>query len=306
MSNFSIQSKALFALFFTMLVWGTTGVLVRSFTLAVGAIDALLIRMFLAAVVFALLLAFGPGFNVERRDWPRLALLAIFGMLGYYIGSIVGYGYAPAGIGSLLMATQPIMIAMLAGLSASERLTTTTLVGLVVSLVGCLALFWGDATAGTATTHDLLLGAAWIVGASLAWSVYVVFARGLIQKYGALKITGLSVITMCVPLLALVHKGLPSIVLNLNGEALFALATLTLLGATLSVVMWNYAAGHLDPTVVGSALYLVPVLGVLAGWAYLNEPITPQVIIAGLVILTGVAISQFGPVLLRLRMKDNP
>ena len=82
---------------------------------------------------------------------------------------------------------------------------------------------------------------------------------------------------------------------NLDQNAIWALVFLTTLGATASVLAWNYAAGQMRPSLLGSALYVVPIIAVIAGWAMLNEAITLNIIIAAAIILAGVAISQYRP-----------
>jgi drug/metabolite transporter (DMT)-like permease len=70
---------------------------------------------------------------------------------------------------------------------------------------------------------------------------------------------------------------------------------LILIGATAAVFTWNYAAGHLPPSLLGSALYMLPVLALIAGWAILDEVTTAHTLIAAAVILAGVAIAQMTP-----------
>jgi drug/metabolite transporter (DMT)-like permease len=298
--------NASIALAFTMLVWGSTGVFVRAFSLTVGGLDALVIRSFLAAMVFVVILLLGPGFKIDLADLPRLAILAIIGMLGYYVGTNIGFSYAPASIGTLIFATQPLLITLLASMLGKEQVHTMTLFGLVISFLGTFVLFWGDITRGQATLTELVIGSLLIFGAGFAWAVYVVFSRSLIQKYGAIKVTALSSILMCLPLIVLVRSDMPTIVMALKPDALLALAILTFLGATASVITWNYAAGILKVSIVGSALYFVPQLGILAAWAYLGDPLTLQVVIAALIILLGVAVAQYGPLLFAQSSEVNP
>jgi len=60
------------------------------------------------------------------------------------------------------------------------------------------------------------------------------------------------------------------------------------------VVLWNYGTRHLPGAIVGSFLYLLPVIGVAAGYFMLGEPITLWLIAGGITIFAGVAIAQSG------------
>ena len=292
------QGKALLALLFTTLIWGVTSVFVRAFSLAAGPVDALLIRTSAVAIVFAIVMLPSCGFRIAAKDWPRLLFVSLVGVLGYFVFSVYGFVDAPAGVGTLIMSTQPLLIAIFARFAGTERLTVTTIIGLLVSFGGSVLLVSGDDLAtSTSSTTQVVIGCVLIFIASICWAIFVVFSRSLIQTYGSLKITGMSNLLIVPPLLLmlLVPQLQASPIETLSTmpmEAWGSLAFLTFLGATLSVVSWNYAAGILRPSMLGAALYVVPVLSVAAGWAMLDETVTLHIIIAAAVILAGVAIAQ--------------
>jgi drug/metabolite transporter (DMT)-like permease len=299
--NQSHNNRAHLALLFTTLIWGVTPVFVRAFSLAAGPTDALVIRTAAVAAVFVAVMWPISGFSVARRDLPRLLWVSLIGLLGYFAFSVYGFVYAPAGIGTLIMSTQPLLIALLARAAGTDTLTAATVIGLAISFAGSVLLVSGDDLAvGASSSADVVFGCILIFFAGVAWAIFVVFSKPLIQTYGALKITGLSNIIIALPFAVLPF--LPTAVTGINPlatlqaltpQAWGSLAFLTFLGATLSVVTWNYAAGLLRPSLLGASLYVVPVLAVGAGWAMLDEKITVHIIISAAIILLGVAISQY-------------
>ncbi len=290
------ETSALAALAFTTLVWGVTPVFVRSVSLFLGPTQALIIRLVLTGLVFTLVLALTTGFKMERKDTVKLALLSVVGMLGYYAGTVFGFLYAPAGVGTLILSTAPLLIAILAGLIGTEQLNIATISGLAVSFAGSILLVWGESTSAvTVTNANVVFGCFLIFLASVGWSVFVVLSKPLILKYGALKVTGLSNFIIMLPALPFVSGDTVAALTGMNQNEALALAFLILIGATLAVVTWNYAAGHLRPSLLSSALYTMPVLALAAGWALLNELITSNTLLAAALIMAGVAISQFKP-----------
>jgi drug/metabolite transporter (DMT)-like permease len=287
------DTPALIALAFTILIWGVTGVFARGISLALGPHDALVVRLMLVAIVFFVVLIFTSGFRMGLMDAVMLAAISLIGLFGYFVFAIFGFAYAPAGIGTLIMSTQPMLIAMLASFVGSEKLSIQIIIGLLISFGGSILLVWGNGFGdGTAAGFEIARGCGLIFIGGVAWSIFVVFSKSLIQSYGAIKITGLSNIIIALPLLPLVNTSLITKTMNLNTDAIFGLVFLSTLGATASVVTWNYAAGKLQPSLLGSSLYIMPIIAVFAGWAILSEPITSNVIIAAAIILAGVAISQ--------------
>jgi drug/metabolite transporter (DMT)-like permease len=172
---------AVAALAFVILIWGITPVFIRSFALAAGAADSLVIRNALVSALFLVFLPFFGGYHIAREDWSRLALVSLVGMLGYNIGSVFGFSYAPAGIGGLIIATQPLLIAVLAAMVGSEKLGAAAILGLTISFIGSLFLFQDDGVSQI-PRNEILIGSALIFLAGLAWSVYVVFSKPLIRR----------------------------------------------------------------------------------------------------------------------------
>ncbi len=289
----STFQKALLALVFAVVVWGITPVFVRGISLALGPEMALVVRLILVALVFVFILSVTTGFHIAKQDWPQLLIVSFVGMLGYFAFSVFGFRYAPAGVGTLIFSTQPMIIAILASLAGMEKLSSTTLVGLVISFIGSILLVWGNGNGlDTKVGFETAIGCILIFFAGLAFSIFVVFSKSLIQHYGALKITGISNALIALPMIPFVRWETLTALSNLEQKEIFALVFLTTLGATASVVAWNYAAGILRPTLLGSSLYIIPIIAVAAGWAMLNEAITFNTIVAAAIILAGVAISQ--------------
>jgi drug/metabolite transporter (DMT)-like permease len=226
----------------------------------------------------------------------KLVPLSMLGMLGYYVGTVFGFLYAPAGVGTLILSTAPLLIAILASLVGTERLGLATIMGLAVSFAGSVLLVWGESSSDvTSANTNVVFGCFLIFLASVGWSAFVVLSKPLIQKYGALKITGVSNLIIMLPALPFISTETVSAFTGMNQNEAFALAFLILIGATLAVFTWNYAAGHLRPSLLSSSLYVMPVLALAAGWAFLNETISQYTLLAAALIVAGVAISQFQP-----------
>ena len=130
-----------------------------------------------------------------------------------------------------------------------------------------------------------------ILIASITWAIYVVFSRSLSEKLGAIKVTCLSNMLIALPMLPFLRQDMFAKVVGLPTDAMTGLALLLTVGS-LSVITWNFAAPKLKPSLLGTSLYMIPVIGVFAGWLILGEVITPQIIIAAALILLGVAVSQ--------------
>lgn len=289
----SLRALAFASLAVTILIWGVAPAVVRSFSLLTGPADAIVIRSITVAVFCLGFLPFLKGRHFDMRDLPRLLITSWPGMFGYFLGSIFGYAHVTSGIGGIITATQPLLIALLASAIGLERLTLATIAGLVISFAGTLLLFWGD-NPSSIPRSELLLGGLFVFGSGIAWAIYVVTGRPLLQKYGALRITIYAQLLCLPPALAFWSPTTIPAAMQLDAAALASLLYLTLIGSILTLATWNYAAAHLKTSVVGASLYMIPVLAVLAGAILLGEPIAASTLLAAAVILAGVALAQGG------------
>ncbi len=284
--------KAYLALATVVVVWGVAPALIRSFSTTIGPWDSVFIRMTSVALMCLPFLPFS-GTTIARRDWPKLLLVSCVGMFGYFLGSIYGFAYVKTGIGGIIMAIQPLIIAIFAAVLGTERLTLPVVIGLCVSFAGAFYLFNDDLGAG-GNFNETLFGTAMLMFCNVCFAINVVFSRSLVQTYGAFRVTILTMIFAAIPALAFFRPDVVDVIRNLNAFAWFSLFHLGFIGTIVVVIMWNHAVGQLRPATVGASLYVIPLLAVVSGWVVLGETLGLRALIAGLVILAGVAISEFG------------
>ena len=288
------------ALATTVIIWAVTPSLVRAFALETGPADSIVIRMFTNAF-FALPLLLWLGPKIERKDVMVLLLVSFVGNFGYYVGSNFGFANLSAGAGGMLYATNPLMIAGLSIAMGAERLSPAVILGLFISFAGTVYLFANGL--GNASGNPMLGGLMMLFGCA-AWAVYVVFARPLIVKYGPIKLTLWTTVLCAFPALLFANGQTLHTASILSHDAIIALLIMALVGTLLSVNLWNYAAGQLPPTSVGASLYLIPPCIALFGWLFLGEATGLHTLLAGLIILTGVAVAEFGKTLI-VRAKEE-
>ena len=98
-----MDTRAITAMLFTVVVWGVGPVFLRSLSVELGPADHLAIRYSIVTVIYVTLLAVFGGWRIEKQDWPRLLVISLIGMIGYNIGSAFGFAHVTAGIGSLII-----------------------------------------------------------------------------------------------------------------------------------------------------------------------------------------------------------
>jgi drug/metabolite transporter (DMT)-like permease len=283
---------ALLAMLFTMAVWGFSPVFIHSLSVGLGPADALVIRYVIAASLFLVALAFRAPARIARADWPRLVLICL-AMFGYNLGSVYGLERIGAGVGGLIIGTQPLLIVLLAAGLGIERITSSILIGLGLALAGTVALFWSDFQ-GEIGSGVSKFGVLLVFLSGVSWAIYTVASRPLIAFYGAYQISALSIIGASIPILALASPRTIDVAFAMTQRQWLEMLFMVVMGSLLSAATWNFAAVRMPPAVAGIFLYLIPVIAVVAGAAILGEEVGAHIVIGGALILSGVAVAQYG------------
>jgi drug/metabolite transporter (DMT)-like permease len=280
---------ALLAAFFAIyVVWGSTYLAIRY---AVETIPPLIVAgvRHIVAGVFLLGWAYARGYRPNRREWRASAILGVL----YFV---IGHGslhwaetVVPSGWAALLIASEPIWIAVLAALvSHGERLTGKTIIGLLLGIAG-IALLVGEETASG--QRAVVIGSIAILIGTLSWSVGVIYSRtsslpgNAPARAGMPEIVG-SLILLTVAGFAGEFSQLH--ISNITSRSALSLLYLITFGSIITFSAYTWLLDHVSPTLVSTHTYANPVIAVLLGWLWAGEAINLRVLEAGLLTLVAV------------------
>ena len=187
--------KPVNAMLFTMLVWGIAPAFIRSLSVELGAANALVIRYTLVSIGYAVGLLIAGLPRVQPGDWPRILFVSLIGVAGYNLGSVYGFALLPAGIGGIIIGTQPLLIVLIASLASRTLPSLAGVSGLLLAFAGTAVLFWKDLIFSD-DSRALTLGAIYIFLSGIAWALYVVLVKPLILKYGTYRTTAITILRL--------------------------------------------------------------------------------------------------------------
>jgi len=285
-----LRSQAVMALLITMFIWGSSAVFMRTTALTLAPENALALRYVVLVFMVVPGLLLTGGFRIAREHWPRLALTAI-AMFGSSWFTIQGFARVAAGLGTVISLVEPIIIALLFWAILREPLYPRIWAGLLVSLAGAAVLFWPDITASTANPVDGL-GVLFLLAAPTCWAAYSIGAKPLLSRYSGFAIAGCSMLLAAPLILLLASKPYSELFATTSAWTWAELIYLAAFNSLLGAVLWGYGTKHLSGAAAGSFLYLLPVFAIIAGYLILAEPITPWLVVGGMIMMAGVAIAQ--------------
>jgi len=216
--------------------------------------------------------------------WPIIALgVAFYGIYPYLFAA--GLAKTTAARGALLLATMPLMTALIGSLTGVERITRHRLIGVVIAVFGvAVALADKVETERTSLEGDLLMLAAAIVGAGCQ----VALKRPL-EAHGTMPVTLWTMVGGVAVLEAFgaFSAGFPS----LDASGWTALLFLALVSGALGLFLWAWAIRHTSPTRAAVCVTVNPIVALLLASPILGEPITPLIVAGTVLVGVGIVIA---------------
>jgi drug/metabolite transporter (DMT)-like permease len=179
-----------------------------------------------------------------------------------------------------------LLVAALRGVRPSVR----QIIGVVLAFAGVLALLLqrGLHFAQGSLTGDLL-----VLGAVVAWSLYLDAGRDLTRRYGPLLVTTEALLAgtlMYLPVGLVALRGFHFVGVTTTGwVGLFYLAWLT---SGLNYVIWFWGVEHLRPAATAVWSNLQPPTTAVMAWALFGEPLPAGFLLSAALVLGGVGLTQ--------------
>lgn len=245
-----------------------------------------MLRVTGAALLFLLLQRWLSGAKVRSgRDYARLALYAVFGVVLNQLLYITALTLTTATAAQTLIAASPALTLLVAILLRRERASGAKWLGIALAAAGALLLV-GVETGGGRSLGNLL-----VLLNVAAYSVYLVISRDILRRYDAL-----TVITWVFVFgaLGIAPWGLPPLLAGtgpLSGSTLAALAWIILLPTVGAYYLNAWALARAEASTVALFVYLQPLVTDLLAVPILGEHPSLWVIPAGALIFAGVAVT---------------
>lgn len=246
---------------------------------------------FAGASALLVLIAYRAGVlkPLPRRTLWGLIGLGVVGNTFYQTAFMTGLSLTSATNSAMIVASLPVVVALLASVLGIERATPAMWLGVVLGTagVGLVVTARGVQFHAGSFRGDLL-----VLFATLCWSFYTVGVRRVGAGVDALQITA---ITTLAGTPGLVLVGLPGLLGQdwraVSGPTWGALAYAGLLALVVGYVLYNRAVQGIGTARTAIYNCLVPLVAMLIAWLALGEvPTGLQFVGVGLVI-AGVLIS---------------
>ena len=292
--NYILLAKFLAA--FSALSAGTSIVATRFLISDADPHSMAVIRFGIGALCLIPFLVSGIRRNpISISDWPMVTLLGalLFGLFTFlFNASLVYTTSAHAAVG---LATSPIITLVLAWVLGREAMTTIKMLCVVLGFLG-VAVAVSDTLIGHGSSKSVLLGDSLMLMAALIVSIYSIFAKPYIMKYGGIYFTSVVMLIGVVCLMAVCQLiGKPVQIPDFSMIDWSVMAFLGVIGAAIQFTSYIWALGRITPSTAGISLTLAPISAFIFAWPVLGEEISYQAILGLILVIAAIVIMNRQP-----------
>ena len=282
-----LNLRLLLAFFAIYVVWGSTYLAIK---VAVETVPPLATAGARHLVAGLILFAWARAWKARLTAAEWRASLVV-GVLFFLIGHGTLHWAeqtVPSGVAALLVATEPLWIALLMPVPGKSKWSARRGVGLAAGLIGVGLLVSPEALA--AGSHQLLGSSAILLGA-VSWALGIRYAataslpRDPFVRTATTLLCGAALLLTTSLATGEMTRFEPS---QLSSRSLLGLAYLIVFGSVVAFSAYTWLLERCSPTLVATHTYVNPVIAVLLGWAFAGEPLTPRVLGATALILAAV------------------
>jgi drug/metabolite transporter (DMT)-like permease len=292
--------KAFFAFLFICIVWGTTYLAIR-----VGVLHYPPFLFAGARQVLAGLILLIAALAINRKaDLSRANLLrqAFIGFLLITMGNgLVTWAeqYVSSGMAALICATMPMSAVLINISNGSEKLNKLIVLGMILGISG-VALICSDSMQDAGTNKQLfIMGIAALFIATFSWAWGSILNKKKKAQTGtqnALFNSGLQLLAggLIMLLISPITDDYSRITEWWQPDALLAFVYLVIFGSVLAFAAYMYALKELPVGLVTSYAYVNPLVAMLLGYQFMDEPLNQYTVIAFVLIIAGIVIVNQG------------
>jgi drug/metabolite transporter (DMT)-like permease len=274
----------------TAMVWGGTFIAGRLAVQEISPFSAAFLR-FAIAVICLLAMVYrqeGGLAKLKRDQFWQVVVLGLSGVFAYNIFFFKGLQVVAASRAALIVALNPIAIAIASAFILQERLSPLKLLGIITSLIGA-AIVIGKGNPLELLAGGMQSGDVLILGCVVSWAVYTLVGKQVLAHLSPLATTTYACGIGAAALFPFaLQAGLGHDLQQISSVTGFSLLYLGFFGSALGFSWYYTGVQAIGAAKAAIFINLVPVSAIALAWLILREPIDLSIIIGGGLVVTGV------------------
>ncbi len=245
---------------------------------------------FLVAVPLFLVLATGR-LSVPWRAVPSIAALGVMGITLGNVAQSFGVAGTSASAGTIISATIPVFVVILAAVRLNQPVTGRQWLGLLAAFAGIALVALGSGSEAADVSRTTMRGMTWMLVSAVAIAFYYIWSAELAEEFGALPVAAWNGLAGLIAILPLAGWEMTHTPLHFSAQAVWVAAYLGIAVTVAGLFLWLHLLRTVPARVAASVQYLQPVFGIGAASLMFGDRLGTLFALGVILILGGLALA---------------
>jgi drug/metabolite transporter (DMT)-like permease len=282
----SSNTKALVALAWVSIVWGTSWIVSKLGVTNMPALQMVGIRQVIAGSIFILFFLFKKHQLPKGKQWLAIIILSVLNFILSNGLSTWGVKFISSGLGAIMGAIFPLWLVIIIMLRG-KKLPAQAIAGLLMGFGGVCLIFYDHLK--DFLNPDFRFGIFLSLCATVSWAFGTLYTKQQAINFNPYFSLGFQMLIAGIFLLIISHiTGRVIPLTDIPAISWWAIAYLVLFGSLITFVAYLYSLQHLPTALASVYAYINPIVAVLLGALILGEQLTVFIAIGGAITIAGV------------------
>lgn len=282
----STKNKALLALVWVSIFWGTTWLASKEAVQNAPALQVIAIRQLIAGILYI------SFFIFKKHPWPRgkqWIVILVLSFLNFMLSNALstwGVKFIPSGLAAIMGAIFPLWLVIIM-MFKGKRLPNQALLGLLLGFGGVCIIFYEHLK--DFVNPDFRFGIMLSLCATISWSFGTLYTKQEAINFNPYFSLGFQMLFSGIIVLCFAKSmGNTVKISDIPTSSWWAISYLVIVGSVLTFVAYIYTLQHLPTALASIYAYINPIVAVLLGAVLVNEKLTIFIAIGGAITIGGV------------------
>jgi drug/metabolite transporter (DMT)-like permease len=274
------------ALIWISIAWGTTWIASKEGIKHMPSLQLATLRQFIAGVIFVGFFMFKKAVWPNRNQWKTIVILAFLNFVFSNGLSLWGLQFISSGLGAIIGTLFPIWIIMIS-FFRGEKISNLAIKGMLLSFIGICVIF-GDYLSDF-LKPDFRLGIFVSLIATVTWAFATLYTKEKAASFNPYFSLGLQMlVSSAVLFLGTTLAGTTVSITEIPTNAWLSIGYLVIIGSVFTFVAYIYALQNLPTELNSIYVYINPIVALIIGVIYNNEPFSVLLLSGGFITLIGL------------------
>ncbi len=212
-----------------------------------------------AVILFSLIYFLLIKEKVEKQDYVKLFICALFGVAINQLLFFQGLNLSTPINAAIIMTTNPVLVLIISFIIINEPLTVRKVLGIFLGIIGALFLISG--TGEISINNQTKIGNIFIFINATSYAIYLVLVKPLMQKYQPITVMFYVFLFGLVLVTPFGYRQLLEVNwLEIPSYIFFEIIFVVIFTTFIAYLLNSVALKNLNPSVVSTYIYLQPII----------------------------------------------